>query len=74
MLVALHKETTSQRTERAAASIGRACEAILGEMRGPSAEGGIVAAAPDYFSYVTRALEPFAGVEGGIWNESTGSL
>ena len=32
MLIALYKETTSQRTERAATGIGRACEAILREM------------------------------------------
>ena len=74
MLVALYKETTSQRTERAAASIGRACEAILREMRTPPVGGSSVAAAPDYLSYVTRALEPFAGVEGGIWKASTGSI
>jgi signal transduction histidine kinase len=74
MLVALYKETTSQRTERAAASIGRACEAILREMRASPTEGSIVAVAPDYFAYVTRALEPFAGVEGGIWNATTGTL
>ncbi len=33
-----------------------------------------MAAQPDYLSSVTRALEPFAGVEGGIWKASTGSL
>lgn len=74
MLIALYKETTSQRTERAAAGIARACEAILREMRVPPVQGSIAAAAPDYFTYVTRALEPYPGVEGGIWNASTGSL
>ena len=74
MLVALYKETTSQRTERAAASIGRACEAVLREMRAPPVEGSSVAAAPDYVSYIIRALEPFAGVEGGIWNAATGPI
>jgi signal transduction histidine kinase len=75
MLVALYKETTSQRTERAAASLGRACEAIVREIRVPL-QGGTVPAsgAPDYLSSVTRALEPFTGVEGGVWKTSSGSL
>jgi signal transduction histidine kinase len=71
MLIALYKETTSQRTERAATSIGRACEAILREMRAqPMAWNGVTSA--DVL--VARALEPFAGVEGGIWKASSGSL
>jgi len=75
MLVALYKETTTQRTERAAASLGRACEAIVREMRLP-VQGGTTAAsgAPDYLSSLTRALEPFVGVEGGVWKTSSGSL
>jgi signal transduction histidine kinase len=73
MLIALYKETTSQRTERAAANLGRACEAILRESRLPLGQSGVAAAA-DYSSSVTRALEPFAGVEGGIWKASSGSL
>jgi signal transduction histidine kinase len=75
MLVALYKETTSQRTERAAASLGRACEAIVREIRVPL-QGGTVPAGgePDYLSSVTRALEPFTGVEGGVWKVSSGSL
>src|SRR5713101_753245 len=74
MLIALYKETTSQRTERAAASLGRACEAVLREMRVSPSGVSIAAAGPDYLSSVTRALEPFAGVEGGIWKGSAGSL
>jgi signal transduction histidine kinase len=74
MLIALYKETTSQRTERAAANLGRACEAVLRELHGPPSGGGSGAAASDYVSSVTRALEPFAGVEGGIWKASSGSL
>jgi hypothetical protein len=74
MLIALYKETTSQRTERAAANLGRACEAVLREMRVPPSGGSGVGAAPDYLSALTRALEPFAGVEGGIWKSSAGSL
>src|SRR3984893_10969645 len=67
MLVALYKETTSQRTERAAASLGRGCEAIVREIRAPL-QGGAPPAAdvPDYLSSVTRALEPFTAVEGGV--------
>jgi signal transduction histidine kinase len=34
----------------------------------------IAATGSDYLSSVTRALEPFAGVEGGIWKTSAGSL
>jgi signal transduction histidine kinase len=74
MLIALYKETTSQRTERAAASLGRACEAVLREMRVSPSGVSIAAAGPDYLSSVTRALEPFSGVEGGIWKGSAGSL
>jgi signal transduction histidine kinase len=74
MLIALYKETTSQRTERAAANLGRACEAVLREMRVPSSGGSGVGPAPDYLSALTRALEPFVGVEGGIWKASAGSL
>ena len=74
MLIALYKETTSQRTERAAASLGRACEAVLREMRLSPSGVSIAATGPDYLSSVTRALEPFAGVEGGIWKTSAGSL
>jgi signal transduction histidine kinase len=74
MLIALYKETTSQRTERAAANLGRACEAVLREMRVPPSGGSGVGAAPDYLSALTRALEPFVGVEGGIWRASAGSL
>jgi hypothetical protein len=74
MLIALYKETTSQRTERAAASLGRACDAVLHEMRTPTPGGSSAAAEPDYLSSVIRALEPFAGVEGGVWKASTGSI
>jgi signal transduction histidine kinase len=74
MLIALYKETTSQRTERAAVSLGRACDAVLREIRAPVSSGSNVTAQADYLSSVTRALEPFAGVEGGIWKASTGSL
>jgi signal transduction histidine kinase len=75
MLVALYNETTSQRTERAAAGLGRACEAIVREMRLPL-EGGTtaVSGAPDYLSPVTRAIEAFAGAEGSVWKASSGSL
>src|ERR1700689_5164926 len=74
MLIALYKETTSQRTERAAANLARACEAVLGELRAPSPGGKSSPATPDYLSSVTRALEPFTGVEGGVWMTSSGSL
>jgi signal transduction histidine kinase len=74
MLVALYQETTSQRTERAAASLVGACEAVLGELRKSPGDSG-VPPAPDYaYSVVTKALEPFTGVEGGIWRVSSGSL
>jgi hypothetical protein len=75
MLVGLYKETTSQRTERAAASLGRACEAIVREFRAPLQGGAVpVAGVPDYLSPLTRALEPFTGVEGGLWKATSGSL
>lgn len=63
MLVALYKETTSQRTARAAAGLLRACEAIGRDptgVAGPDAPG------------VARALAGFAGVEGGLWSQPGG--
>jgi hypothetical protein len=73
MLIAHYKETTSQVTEQAAASLERACQAILREIRLPPGPGNL-AAEPNYSSSVTLALEPFAGVEGGFWKASSGSL
>ena len=74
MLVALYKETTSQRTERAASSLARACEAVLSEIRVSARAASRSTATADYLSSLTRALEPFAGVEGGVWKASAGSL
>jgi signal transduction histidine kinase len=74
MLIALYKETTSQRTERATASLARACDAVLREMRVAAPGGSSSLVTPDYASSVTRALEPFIGVEGGVWRASSGSL
>jgi signal transduction histidine kinase len=74
MLIALYKETTSQRTERAAASLARACDAVLRESRVSAPAGSGEVAAPDYLSSLQRALEPFDGVEGGVWSTSSGPL
>jgi signal transduction histidine kinase len=74
MLIALYKETTSQRTERATASLARACEAVLRETRVLAPAGNGDATAPNYLASVRRALEPFAGVEGGVWSASSGPL
>lgn len=73
MLVALYRETTSQRTDRAATSLARACEAIVREA---NISGGIgsVGTKADYAVAVDRALESFAGVEGGVWQTGLGSL
>jgi signal transduction histidine kinase len=71
MLVALYKETTTQRTDRAAASIARACDAIVREAASPR---GAAATKADYAVAVDRALASFPGVEGGIWQSSTGSM
>lgn len=71
MLIALYKETTTQRTERAAAGIARACDAIVREadLSGMTAGGKA-----DYADAVNRALAPFQGVEGGVWRSGSGSL
>ena len=71
MLVALYKETTTQRTDRAAASIARACETIAREANSSTAGGGIKA---EYAKAVDRALASFPGVEGGVWRSGGGSL
>ncbi|MFX6318928.1 hypothetical protein ABTF97_18915, partial [Acinetobacter baumannii] len=55
MLVALYKETTSQRIERAQTTLVLSCDAILNESaRLPVAREG---------SGVAQALEAFKGVE-----------
>ena len=71
MLVALYKETTSQRTDRAATSIARACDAIVRES---DLLGTPASTKPDYGIAVQRALASFPGVEGGVWRGGQGSL
>jgi signal transduction histidine kinase len=71
MLVALYKETTTQRTDRAATSIARACDAIVREADSSGATAGTKA---DYAIAVERALASFPGVEGGVWRSGLGSL
>ena len=71
MLIALYQETTTQRTDRAAASIARACDAIIRE----AGSAGVAARTnADYAVAVDRALALFPGVEGGVWQSDTGSL
>jgi signal transduction histidine kinase len=70
MLIALYRETTSQRTERAEISLARACESILRE----AAARPIGAPDSATISTVNRALDGFIGVEGGIWRAGFGSL
>lgn len=71
MLVALYEETTTQRTDRAATSIARACDAIVREAH---SSGATVSTKADYAITVDRALTPFPGVEGGVWQSDVGSL
>jgi signal transduction histidine kinase len=71
MLVALYKETTTQRTDRAAIGIARACDAIVREAH---ASGATDVTKADYTIAVGRALASFPGVEGGVWRRNLGSL
>jgi signal transduction histidine kinase len=73
MMVALYKETTTQRTYRAATSLARACDAIVREA---GSSGATDRARPkaDYAVAVERALASFSGVEGGVWQSGPGSL
>jgi signal transduction histidine kinase len=64
MLVALYDETTTQRLERAVAGVARACDAIVREAR----------VSQDYPTVTGHALEPFRGIEGGVWRAGSGSL
>jgi signal transduction histidine kinase len=73
MLIALYKETTTQRTDRAATSIARACDTIVREAHISGAADGTKTNA-DYAVAVDRALVPFIGVEGGVWRSGVGSL
>jgi signal transduction histidine kinase len=71
MLIGLYKETTTQRTDRAATSIARACDAIVREAALP---GAAAATKADFAIAVDRALTSFPGVEGGVWQSDAGSL
>jgi signal transduction histidine kinase len=73
LLIALYKETTTQRTDRAATSIGRACDAIAREA-GSLGAADKAAAQAEYAAAVDRALASFPGVEGGVWQSGLGSL
>lgn len=73
LLIALYKETTNQRTDRAAAGIAAACEAIARESRSPDRTNGTRSNA-DYLAAVNRALEQSLGVEGGVWKIGMGSV
>jgi signal transduction histidine kinase len=71
MLIALYEETTTQRAERAATSIARACDAIVREA---NSSGATARTKADYAVTATRALALFPGVEGGVWQSDAGSL
>lgn len=73
LLVALYNETTTQRTDRAATSIARACDAIVREA-GSSGATDRATAKADYAVAVDHALASFPGVEGGVWQSGLGSL
>jgi hypothetical protein len=73
LLIALYKETTTQRTDRAAASIAVACDAIVRESRSLGETDGRTANTR-YAAGVNGALEQFAGVEGGLWKTGLGSI
>ena len=67
MLIALYHETTTQRTERAVASVARACDAIIREVRDSADQA-------NYAATTSHALEPFPNIEGGLWRMNVGSL
>jgi hypothetical protein len=73
LLIALYKETTTQRTDRAAASIAVACDAIVRESRSFGETDGRTANTR-YAAAVNGALEQFAGVEGGVWKTGSGLI
>jgi signal transduction histidine kinase len=73
LLIALYKETTTQRTDRAATSIARACDSIVREAESSGATDRATAKA-DYAVAVDHALASFPGVEGGVWQSGLGSL
>src|SRR5258707_6990615 len=73
LLIALYKETTTQRTDRAAASIAGACDAIVRESRSLGETAGTTANT-GYAAVVNGALEQFSGVEGGVWKTGSGSI
>jgi signal transduction histidine kinase len=73
LLIALYKETTTQRTDRAAAGIASACDTIVRESRSLGETNGTTASTR-YADAVNGALEQFAGVEGGVWKTGSGSI
>lgn len=72
LLIALYNETTTQRTGRAAAGIARACDAIIRDAKAAAVSGSTTAGS--YQAIVSRALDPFQNVEGGVWKSGQGSL
>ncbi len=70
MLIALYDETNSQRTDRAETLLVRACDAVVREAAASAAN----ASTDDLTRNTSHALEPFAGVEGGIWRAGIGSV
>ena len=81
LMVGLFKQSATAQAGQAEAEIGRACDAIANAYRfytvgwqGPSPDSGAAGLRRDLSAVVQTAMRDRAGIEGGIWQDDTGSL
>jgi signal transduction histidine kinase len=81
LMVGLFRQSATAQAGQAEAEIGRACDAITNAYRfytngwpGPSSDSGAVELHRDLGAVVQTALRDRTGIEGGIWQDDTGSL
>jgi hypothetical protein len=81
LMVGLFKQSATARAGQAEAEIARACDAIASAYRffaidwqGPSKDSGAAGLRRDLGPVVQTALRDRTGIEGGIWQDDTGSL
>jgi signal transduction histidine kinase len=81
LMIGLFKQSATAQARQAEAEIGRACDGIASAYRfytvgwqGPPPDVADAALRRDLGAVVQTALRDRAGIEGGIWQDDTGSL
>jgi signal transduction histidine kinase len=81
LMVGLFRQSATAQAGQAEAEIGRACDAITSAYRfytagwqEPSSDSSAAGLRRDLGAVVQTALRDRAGIEGGIWQDDTGSL